>query len=139
MIGNRLFAGSIITTKTIDTKLTSMISRVVSMENVLSTNNVPDLCLVSRNGMNATCSFPIYMKSKEHIFTSDDLMFDVAPLEVINQIYVFTIHIVKSSRSDKICQIVTNIFEIKKKILELPDLSRIVRKCQEVSGSVRKC
>ena len=27
----------------------------------------------------------------------------------------------------------------KKKILELPDLSRIVRKCQEVSGSVRKC
>ena len=26
-----------------------------------------------------------------------------------------------------------------KKFLELPDLSRIVRKCQEVSGSVRKC
>ena len=43
---------------------------------------------------------------------------------------------VKSSRSDKICQIVTNIFEIFKKNL---GASRFIKNCQEVSGSVRKC
>ena len=36
----------------------------------------------------------------------------------------------------KICQIVTNIFEIFKKIL---GASRFIKNCQEVSGSVRKC
>ena len=40
-----------------------------------------------------------------------------------------------SSRSDKICQIVTNIFEIFKKIL---GASRFIKNCQEVSGSVKK-
>ena len=42
---------------------------------------------------------------------------------------------VKSSRSDKICQIVTNIFEIFKKNL---GASRFIKNCQEVSGSVKK-
>ena len=40
-----------------------------------------------------------------------------------------------SSRSDKICQIVTNIFEIFKKYL---GASRFIKNCQEVSGSVKK-
>ena len=62
-----------------------------------------------------------------------------------------------SSRSDKICQIVKKwqdlsnrheyFWNFQKKFLELPDLSRIVRKCQEVSRScsrstqedIRKC
>ena len=51
---------------------------------------------------------------------------------------------VKSSRSDKICQIVTNIFEIFKKNL---GASRFIKNCQEVSRScsrslqedIRKC
>ena len=76
MIRNRLFAGKIITTQTSDTNLISMISTMVSMEDVLSENNVPDLCLVSRNEINETCSFPIYMKSKENNITSDSLMFE---------------------------------------------------------------
>ena len=43
---------------------------------------------------------------------------------------------VKSSRSDKISQIVTTIFEIFKKIL---GASQLIKNCQKVSGSVRKC
>ena len=43
---------------------------------------------------------------------------------------------VKSSRSDKISQIVTNIFEIFNFFF---GASRFIKNCQEVSGSVRKC
>ena len=75
MIRNRLFAGKIITTQTSDTNLTSVISTMVSIKDVLSDNNIPNRCLVSRNEMNATCNFSIYMKPKEEIFTSDSLMF----------------------------------------------------------------
>ena len=72
MIRNRLFTGNIITT-TSDKNLTPMISTAVSMEDVLS-ENVPDLCLVSRNEMNATCSFLIYMKSKEKKTKESDFL-----------------------------------------------------------------
>ena len=75
MIRNRPFTGNIITAKTSDANLTSMISTVVSMEHVLCETNVPDFCLVSRNEINATCNFPIYMKPKEKIFTSDSSKF----------------------------------------------------------------
>ena len=75
MIGNRLFTGNIMTTNTSATNITDVISTVVSIEDVLSENNVPDLCLVSRNEINVTCNFLIDMKPKEKIFTSDPLMF----------------------------------------------------------------
>ena len=76
MIRNRLFTGNIMTT-TSDKNLTSMISTAVSMDDVLSENNIPDRCVVSRNEINATCNFPIYMKSKEEkTKESDSLIFE---------------------------------------------------------------